>query len=87
MYNQRNHIKNNNMRLQNQEKLKSFLQIIGYSNVRLSIFPFYGSGYNATPENHKGYRFKLEATKSFPQEETAKRFYKEKRLRQGTRFE
>ena len=75
------------MRLQNQEKLKSFLQAIGYADVKLSIFPFYGSGYEATPENHKGYRFKLSATKKFPQEETALRFYKEKRLRQGTRFE
>ena len=75
------------MRLQNQEKLKSFLQEIGFNDVKLQMFPLYGSGHTAIPENHKGYRFKLSATKSFDQEKIAVNFYKEKKLRQGTRFE
>ena len=75
------------MRLQNQEKLKSFLQEVGYSNVRLRIDPYYGSGKKAIPKNHKGYHFTLDAKKLFPQEETAMRFYEIKKLRQGSRYE
>jgi len=74
------------MRVQNQEKLKSFLQEVGYANVKLRINPYYGSGNKALPENHKGYHFTLEAKKLFPQEETAVRFYEVKKLRQGTNF-